>query len=235
MKKIKRLGVCMLVTVLLVELFALPQSGVKVSAKMSRSTAVESVQKYLDRNINDILYYRGGYGYFTDIDMDGNIEFVIGTAGGTMGNYPKEFYKISSNGKLKSIGYTDAHYVHLYYNKKTKKYVYLTNGDYREGYSEGYGEVCELVKSNGKLKEKKIFSYTYKYNYNRTKKTTVYYVNNKKVSKSTYNKSKDAYMRKLTKVKVSIKTIDLESWKKYSKTKKNSLLTNSYKAFSYKK
>ena len=188
---------------------------------------------------------------FLDLNMDGNLEFIVDTAGGTMRNTFSQAYYYSGGKLIKAgggentdagEGYNSLYGMDYYYNKSTGKYMILCSNYFHAYYGSkgayGTGGNFELI-FGGKNIYVKYYSA-----HNVTNGVNSYYNGAKgygntsgysKISKSTYDSINKNKTKNYVNANMKSVTIDLNNWHKWSTSTKKAKLTEAYDGFSVSK
>lgn len=248
---LKKLTSILLVTVMILSVFAV--------APMTNATAASYkdniINSILSQESKWYKSYMSGWGYygcgkveFMDLNFDGNLEFVVTEPCGTMRNESSSvYYYSSSNSLTKATGgdknemidsFNAGSGLKIYYNKSNGGYKILGSNYVHSHISAGGANGISAdytMTFNGK--EVKLDYYR---GYNVTDGKYTYYgdatqwggVAGSPVSKSKYTSIGKSVIKNCVDAKLKRKTVSLEDWQSYSKSKKKSLLSSAYDGFS---
>ncbi len=181
-------------------------------------------------------YFEPGY-TLMDMDFDGTPELLVSSAGGTMHNNPTKVYKVTY-GKVTPItasGYElDIQSPKIYFDKTTGQYIFLTTQIHRGGIQAKYTSIVQYQLSNNTVSSNTLFSISEESD-TYGNKTTTYYAEDTKVSKSTYDRRLSQYMGNLQDTNMTYGFVSYEDWTASSIDAKASALGQLYDDFGYNK
>lgn len=173
-----------------------------------------------------------------DLDLDGELEFIVHYEGGSMRNTPVDIYEVSESGLVKvcsGMSNWDAQIckLSLYQDRTTGKYVYIDTSFFHVSMAENYKYISEFYYSiNGINRILKFYSGCYDANWSGNP-TYVYKVNGQSVGEQQYNNAYNTYFGNLRDTNMKSGYILNKDWYTYSYSKKKQELSTLYDAFVY--